>query len=252
MKSKKQGDDYIEIDLLRLGAALWRRAWAIVLAALLFGAAGFSCACFLVTPMYQATALMYVNNSSISVGSTSISLSDLTASQTLVDTYIVIMKTRTVLNEVIEKAELEYSYEELYDMIDASSVNGTEIFAVTVTGPDPEEAGRIANMLTDLLPEKIAEIMDGSSARVVDYAVAPVEKSSPSITRYTGVGVLLGILFSCGIILLRVLLDEQIRDGDYLTQTYDLPVLAEIPDLLARKKGGYYSYGGVNSKRKGA
>lgn len=233
----------MEIDLLRLGAALWNRAWAIVLVMVLFGSAGFSCAYFLITPLYESTALMCVNNGALSAGSDTISLSDLNASKTLVDTCIVIMKTRTVLNEVIEAAELDYTYEELYEMLDAGSINDTEIFAINVTGPDPAEDERIANTVADILPGKIAGIMDGCSVRLVDNAVAPVRRVSPSIIKYTALGVLAGLVLSCGVIVLRTLLDEQVHDSDYLIQTYDLPLLAEIPDLLPRKKGGYYAAG---------
>ena len=70
----------------------------------------------MIPPKYQASALLYVNNSSISVGSTSISLSDLSASQTLVDTYIAILKTRLTLDEVAVQAGLDYEYEELEEM----------------------------------------------------------------------------------------------------------------------------------------
>lgn len=48
--------------------------------------------------------MMYVNNSSISVGSTQVNLSDLTAAQSLVETYMVILKTRGTLEEVIKEA----------------------------------------------------------------------------------------------------------------------------------------------------
>ena len=71
---------------------------------------------------------MYVNNSNLSVGSTSISLTDLNAAQSLVDTYIVILKSRPTLEDVIEKANVSYTYEQLESMISASSVDGTEGF----------------------------------------------------------------------------------------------------------------------------
>lgn len=247
MKKEAQDNDYIEIDLLRLVKALWRRAWAIVLAMLIFGGAAFSYAYFLITPMYRASALMYVNNSSISVGNTSVSLADLSASQSLVQTYLVIMKTRLTLNEVIEQADLAYTYEQLSGMISASAVDETEIFQINVTSPNPMEAELIANTLVEVLPKKIEEIMDGSSARAVDYAVVPTRKSSPNITRYTAMGLMAGFVISCGIIVLLELLDEQIHDEEYLIQTYDLPVLAGIPDLLSTKTrsgyGGYYAPG---------
>lgn len=252
-KETRQEDDYMEIDLLKLAGALWRRAWAILLAMVLFGGAAFSYAYFLVTPLYQSSALMYVNNSSFSVGSTAISLADLNASKSLVDTYLVIMKTRMTLNEVIEQARLSYSYEELREMIDAASVNGTEVFSITVTSPDPQEAEKIANTIVEILPRKIEQVMDGSSVRAVDYAVVPDRKSSPSITRYTAIGLALGFVVSCAVIVLIELLDEQIRSEDQLTQAYEFPLLASIPDLMSAKTragyGGYYAAAAGKGKK---
>lgn len=239
----REKEDYMEIDLLRLMKALWHRVWVIVLVMLTCGAAAFLYTYFLVTPLYDASALMYVNNSSITVGSTSVSLADLSASQTLVDTYIVILKTRLTLNEVIEQAELDYSYEDLRDMISAAPVNSTEIFEITVTSPHPDEAERVANTIVKVLPDKISEIMDGSSVRTVDFAVRPTKKSSPSITRNVAVGLVVGMMLSCGVLILLELLDEQIRDEEYLAQTYELPILAAVPDLLKTDESSKYGYG---------
>lgn len=236
-------EQYIEIDLAQLLWALWHRAWAIILAMAAFGAAAFSLAYFVITPDYQASALMYVNNSSISVGSTSVSLSDLSASKTLVDTYIVILKTRLTLEEVIEQAGLAYDYETIYDMIDAAAVNATEVFEITVTSENPEEAEKIANTIVEVLPDKISEVVDGSSVRTVDFAVTPTRRHSPNITIYTAVGLVLGMLVSCGVIILLELLDDQIHDEDYLLQTYELPILAVVPDLMmTKKRRGYREY----------
>ncbi len=60
--------NYIEIDLLQLLKALRRRVWAILLATVLFGGAAFTYATVFITPRYQASALMYVNNSSFFPG----------------------------------------------------------------------------------------------------------------------------------------------------------------------------------------
>jgi len=244
MKANTEKKDDAEIDLLRLAKALWHHAWTIVLTMILCGAAAFFYTYLLVTPLYKSSALMYVNNSSITVGSTSVSLSDLSASKTLVDTYIVILETRLTLNEVIEQAELSYSYDDLREMITAAPVNSTEIFEITVTSPDPAEAERIANTIVKILPEKISEIVEGSSVRTVDFAVQPTQKSSPSITTNVALGLIVGMVLSCSGIVLRELLDEQIWDEEYLTRTYDLPVLAVIPDLLKSSESSKYGYSG--------
>ncbi len=108
-------NDYIEIDLVRLLSALWRHFWIILLSMVIFGAAGFGYANYLITPLYQSDVQMYVNNTDISVGSTSIKFSqgDLLAAQGLVDTYIVILNSRPMLDDVIDELELPYSYEQL-------------------------------------------------------------------------------------------------------------------------------------------
>lgn len=239
-KTQNSNNNEMVIDLVDLAKALWHRAWAIVLAMLVVGGAAFGYAKFLITPLYQASAMMYVNNSSISVGSTQVDLSDLSAAQSLVETYLVILNTRGTLEQVIEAADLPYDYETLSKMIEAGAVNSTEVFEIQVTSADPQEAEKIANTIAELLPGRISQIIDGSSAKIVDYAVVPSHKSSPSISRYTLIGILLGAVLSCGIIILREMFDEQIRDEDYVRDTFDLPLLAAIPDLTAKNKGDYY------------
>ena len=238
----KRNDDELEIDLLKLMSALWRRAWAIVLVTVIFGAATLACTVFLVTPLYKAESLMYVNSSNISLGGAKVSISqgELTAAQSLIKTYVVILNSRTTLNDVIEQSGVSYTYEQLQKMISAESVNSTEVFSIEVTSPDPQEAELLANTIARVLPEKIASIVEGSSARIVDYAVVPAKKDSPSLAKYTAIGALLGFVLACGIIVVRELMDEQIHDSDYLIQTYDIPVLAVIPDLLSTKNSNDY------------
>lgn len=237
-------NEFFEIDLMQILRALWDRAWAIILAAAIGAAIFFSYATFGVTPLYTSEALFYVNNSSFSVGGTSIAISasQISAAQDLVSTYLVILKARATLNDVIEEAELDYSYSKLKSMISASSVNGTEIFRVTVTSTSPKEAEKIANTIADILPNKIADIVDGSSVRIVDYAVIPSSKSSPDITAYTAIGMMVGLAIACAVIILLEITDTQIHSEDYLLESYDLPVLAVIPDLANRKKSNQYYY----------
>lgn len=46
--------DEIEIDLLALALAVWRKIWLVLAMAILGAAVAFSYAKFLVTPLYQA------------------------------------------------------------------------------------------------------------------------------------------------------------------------------------------------------
>ena len=246
----EKGSDIIEIDLLALARAVWKRIWLVILRLYWASAAAFSYAAFLVTPLYEAKAMMYVNNSAL-LSSTFISIPGAFPAQSLVETYIVILKSRLNLEAVIEKAELPYTYEELELMITAQGVNETEIFEVIVTDSNPQEAELIANTIAEVLPQKISDIVEGSSVRIVDYAVVPAYPVSPSITKITMIGFLLGGFVSVGIIVLMELLNESIRSEDYLLQTYDLPILAVIPVIGSSNKS-YGQYETQSSYQKSA
>ena len=84
------------------------------------------------------------------------------------------------------------------------------------------------------LTDKIADIVEGSSVRIVDYAVVPAYPVSPSVIKYTLVGFLLGGVLSVGVIILLELINDTIQSEDYLIQTYELPILAAVPSMESR------------------
>ncbi len=249
---KKNADNSYEIDLIALFKALWKRIWIIIVSAIVVGAAFFAYSKARITPKYSASTMLYVNNGgTIDVKSYKISASDLSTAQSLVSTYLVILTSRTCLNEVIAEAGLNYSYEALVSMISASAVDETEIFRVTVTSTSAEEAKLIANTIADVLPEKISDIVDGSSVRVVDYAVTNNTRISPNYSRYAIIGAVVGAVVSVILIIIVQLADDIIHNDEYITETYpDLPLLATIPDLTTHNKNAY-SYGPKNKIARG-
>ncbi|MGN1047694.1 MAG: YveK family protein [Eubacteriales bacterium] len=242
-----------KIDIFRLFFSLLKKWWIILLAALLCGGLAFGYTTNFVTPQYTANALMYVNSSiSVGGGSLQITAGELSVAKTLVDTYCIILKARLTLEEVIKVADLNYTYEQLSGMVSAEAVNETEIFRITVRSKDPEEACKIANAITDVLPEKIEEIVAGSSVRTVDMAVVPTAPSSPSVRRNTILGMFAGIVVSCAAIIFFRILDDTIDSVDDVIEEYgdSIPLLAVIPDINAKSgKSKYYYYYGHRKKK---
>ena len=136
---------YYTIDLIHIFKSFWQKIWMIVLAAVLAALIGFSISFFLIKPTYSSTVKFYVNNNSVSIGG--LTLSDITASQSLVKTYGEILDNRTTLERVKEEADVDYSWKELSEKIVSGASNGTEIMYVTVTTNDPDEAAKIANCI---------------------------------------------------------------------------------------------------------
>jgi capsular polysaccharide biosynthesis protein len=242
---EKNNREYYTIDVLHIVKSLWRRAWLIALCGLLAAAIGFSVSAFGIAPTYSSSIKLYVNNSSISLGNTnfSISASELTAAQSLVRTYGDILDSWNTLERVIEKAEVDYTWQELSAMITYAPSNETEIMLVTVTCEDPYEATKIANAIAEVLPIRISEVIDGASMEIVAPAIPNLNKVAPSISSYTAIGLVLGILISAIVLIVIALMDDTIHDEEYVLKTYDYPILGKVPDLLntGNKSYGYYS-----------
>lgn len=234
----------IEIDLRRAVFALWNRAWVVILAGVICAVATFSYAYFFISPTYESKVKIYVNNHYTE--NAGYSPSQLTAAQDLADTYMVILKSRSVLDKVAEKAALGYSSGSLNGMISAVSINNTEVFEVKVTCTDYKHAAIIANAVADVLPDRISEIVEGSSVRVVDRALENPSPIGPSYSKYIFMGVAIGVICSSILVVLVDVMDTTINSEEYITHAYKrCPLLAVIPganDPNANYRKGYRGY----------
>ena len=252
MEKEIQQNEVIEIDLRRVLDAIMKKAWLVALAAVLGAVMVLVGSLLFISPKYQSSAMFYVNNNSVSLGDTTLSITsaDISASRGLVKSYIVILNTRESLNDVIDYAGVDRTYAELKSMISAEAVDATEIFEVVVTSEDPQEAEKIASAIAYILPKRITSIIEGTSAKIVDSAVVASHPSSPSYSKNALIGFLVGFVVSVGAIVLNVLFDITIRTEEDIAQACKYPVLTAVPDLKAPQKGGYdYSYDRDRAKR---
>lgn len=246
---QEEQENYLEIDLLQILKVLRRRALAIAVSAIACAAVFFIVSNFLITPKYQAEALMYINNNRTAEAE-SINSSDLSASKSLVDTCIAIINTRAVYNDVKKQTHTEYSYGQLKSMVSASSVNGTELLKITVESEDPIEAARLANAYMSVASRTMMETVMGSNTKPVDEAAIPTSPSSPNVNKNTAIGFMLGMIAAMGVVVLLELMNTVIRSEKELNEAVkDVPVLGVIPDFKALEKnigkdrGKYSKYG---------
>lgn len=200
---------YREIDLQDI---LWLclRKWKTIL---LCGAAAAACALLitglLVTPQYRACATIYVNNVSGDRAVEQLSEGGLAASRALVGTYIHIVESNRVLDEVAEELEGAYSAKQLREMLSTEQVEDTEILALYVLHPDAEEAVRIADVVAEVAPGKIAEVVEGSSARVIDYAAPEAKPYTPDHLKWGVLAAAIGLVLGAAVVTVRFLLVVQ-------------------------------------------
>ena len=242
MDEKNFNNDEIEIDMSRLLGALLKRAWLIGIVAVLCAVLTLVGTVLFVAPKYDSSTMFYVNNSSLSLEDMdfSISTGDISASKSLVKTYIVILNSRETLNDVIDYAGVNRTYSEVKRMIQAEAVDSTEVFQVTVTSDDPVEAEQIADAIAYILPKRISKIIQGTTAVVVDSAILPKGSSAPNYTQNTLVGFLVGFVGIVAVLAILELMDNTIRQEDDITQISSHPILAAVPDITAPSKSSAY------------
>lgn len=258
-KQTNTDQEELQIDLVALAKYLLSRWFYVFLATAISAMIAFTYTVQCIAPLYSSGASLYVNNGRLSLSGTSFGIDsvDLMASRSLVETYIVILRDRQTLEEVIEKADLPYSYYQLDGMISASAINETEVLRVTVTSPDPLEAATIANAIVEVLPKRITQIIDGCNVSLVSGAIPNTSPVFPNVRGNTMKGALVGFVLCAGVFVLMFLLDTQIHSEDYLVTTYpDVPILTAIPTMDGSDGDGYGygSYGASgnhkNTKKK--
>jgi len=248
---QKQQDGELEIDLLQMARLLVSKWLIILIATVLCGVLVLVGTFLFVTPKYEASTTWYVNNST-KTDSTAITSADLTASAKLVDTYKAIITSRTVLDKVISESGVNVTYSKLVKRISTKTVNSSEVFNIIVEDTDPKTAALIANTLAEVAPDEIADIVSGSSVKIIDWAVTPKVQSSPSYPRALLIGALIGFVLACAFFVIRELFDTSIKSEADFAQ-FNYPLLSTIPDLAQAKKNAEDGYGyGYGARRSGS
>ena len=250
MNTKSRFEDFFDIG--KLIALMWKHVVLILTCGIIGAAALFLYARVFLTPLYQANTLLFVNSNTVSVGSYEFGTTSISYASSFIDTFIEIMRSRSNMELVIEQSKVPYSVGQLRGMVSASPVNETGLFRITVTSPNPEEARTLVNLIATILPDKVAEIVNNSNIKVVDYAETPQHRVSPNYIRYAGEGLLIGMTLCAGVILLIAYFDDEIHNEDYLLNAYEYPILASIPDLTSKSAGKYGYYYGSGSYGKSA
>lgn len=220
-------EDGGEIDLVEIFYLFWGHMVQIILCAVLGGLLAFGYTRFLITPLYQAEAKLYMVSAS---AGTMIDISDLQLGSQLTSDYKQLMVSRPLLEDVIDELDLNMSYGALKGMISISNPSDTRILNVTVTSSDPELSCELANELVDQAVVYLPRVMECDEPNVVERAVVPGGASSPNYARNTFLGVMLGVVACCAVLLIRFLMNDTFVTADDLVRRFGIQPLAAIPE----------------------
>ena len=221
-------EEETEIDLIDLAWALLDKIHYIVLCFLIGAVIMNAYSYFLVRPTYKSTAKMYVVSAS---KNSVVDLDALNIGTSLTADYEQLMLSYPVLEQVINKLNLDMDSDTLAKMITLENPTDTRILNINVVSTDPKNARDIANTLMDVSVDYLPKTMSTNAPNVAQKAKLADHKDGPSYTKYTMIGALAGAFLYCMYLVVKYLMDDTIHTADDMEKYFDIVLLAVIRDV---------------------
>lgn len=226
-----------QISIMELIYVMLAKWPALVVSFIAAAAIAFSGTLIFITPKYESKGKLYVSSESQRTiqQSDAVAYNTVLTNQKLVNTYMEILRSDSFLLTVSEDIGGKYSYLEIADMLSMTAVNQTELLEISVLCPDPYDAYKITSSIIKNSSDEIERVVDGGSVRIIDNASTPTSPATPNVYKNTAIGALIGLVIGAVVIFLMEILNTRVKPNDDLQNKYSIPVLGEIPWLLADK-----------------
>lgn len=221
-----------EIDLLELLMVLKRKLWLILLMAFLGGGIAGAFSKFVLIPQYNSSAMLYI----LSKETTLTSLADLQIGSQLTKDYAVIVTSRPVLEEVINRLNLDITYKELREKITIDNPKDTRILTLTVQDPDPQLAKMIVDQVAATASDYIGDIMEMVPPKLIEDGEAAIHPVSPNNRKNALLGAIAGAGLICGLVTVGFVLNDTIQTEEDVEKYLNLTVLASVPEWGGKAK----------------
>ena len=215
------------IDLTEILSAVRQHLLELIFVTLAAALVGFTASKFFMTPKYDSSALMIVNTRQDV--NANVNSDQINSATKLVSTYSIIIKSDTVLQQVIDNLGLNLTYAKLNKRVTVAAVDDTQVMKITVQSDSPEWARQVCEQIITVAPDVIKEAVEAGSVKVISNPSLATEPVSPNIEKNTILAAAVGFVLVIGIIVLQVLLDNKINTEEDVTKYLDMTVLGVIP-----------------------
>ncbi|WP_409302887.1 YveK family protein [Peribacillus sp. SCS-155] len=216
------------ISLKELFQTLRKRMSLIIVITLLAVTVSGIISYFFLTPIYQASTQILVNQSKDDKA-----LYDMNQVQTnlqLINTYNVIIKSPAILEIVSDDLMLNMKPSELNGKITVSSEQDSQVINVTVQDQNPDKAVQIANKTAEVFQTQIVNIMKVDNVKILAKADAAESQSpvKPKPLLNIAIALVVGLMAGVGLAFLLEYMDSTVKSEKDIEQLLELPVLGVI------------------------
>lgn len=224
---------------------IFHKSWILIIAFALFGVAGAAAYSITVTPKYVASTQLYVSVQSAAGAGTGDLVQGTSFARQAVTSYVDVVNSAIVLDDVIKELKLDLTAGQLAPMIASSSPLNTVLIDISVTNSNPVLAAKIANsvgtnfsrIVVDQLEKPDGGAVSPVKIETIQPALVPDKPASPNIPMNIALGLLVGLAVGIGIAVLRSVLDTRIHSLHDIELVTDTPMLGGItldPDAKKR------------------
>ena len=217
------------IDLREYFGIIKKRFWIIALittiAIVVSGAISF----FVLTPVYEAKSTLIVNTEK-NEETQMITGDQFNVTQKLAVTYGEIIKSRSVLDDVIKNLKLDDEYEELVKNVTVSPVKDTQIISISVQDTNKEKARDIANEIPKVFKKEAKRITKANDIQVIDKAILPQSPIKPNKMMNMAIAAVLGAMIGLFVVFLIEYLDNKLKTPQDIEKHLGLSVLGVVPN----------------------
>lgn len=232
-KALQEAWDEEVIDLFDLMMFLLRK-WKTIAATSILGAVLAAIyVSFIATPMYEATAQVYV----VSSKDSALNLSDLQIGSYLTSDYQLVFNTWEVNMQVIQNLNLPYSVEQMQAMVDVENPSNTRALMITCKSPNAQEAAVIANEFADVGSKYISDTMLTDMPTILSTALQPMNPVSPRKTITVVLGFAVGFILSAACLFIFYMSNDKIKTSADVLKCTGAEPLAVIPLMRGDRSG---------------
>ena len=216
------------IDLREYFSIIKKRSKIIVIITLIAMLVSAAVSFFMLSPVYETNTTLIVNRSEAVQGQ-NMTGDEYTVSQKLAVTYGEIIKSRTVLDEVIDELKLDMTYSQLASMVSVSPVGDTQIINIKVQDTNPTKAMNVANAIPKVFTKEVKRITKANGVEVVDKAILPQNPIKPNKVMNVAIATVLGVMIGLFLVFVLEYMDTKMKKPEDITKHLDLPILGVIP-----------------------
>lgn len=203
-----------EISLLEIFMMLRRRGFQIAIWSIAGLLAAVLYTFFLVTPMYQSTSKIVVNQTENT--NQVLTNNDIQTNLNLINTYQSIIKEPIILEGVIAQSGSDLTVAELSEKITIQTEANSLVFGIAVIDEDPYVAADLANATSSLFEQKIGEILEVKSVTILSSAAPELNPVSPNIPLNIIMGAFLGVLIGSVSAIIAEMTNKTVKDEKFI------------------------------------